>query len=283
MDPTATASLTRILTHLGATLSSPAADRLIHSPHLRTKTAQNLGHARALLLTLEAQRTATRAQSQQRKSAQPQPDLVARRAELQHLAARLQDLRDRAVDDDDDDNDDDGKDELSVMTGVPQTVPTQLKPPAPAAPPELRARKPPPPTTSPPASTTTARTQLLGPRSPTDSTLPHTSAPTEARLSHHRAEQATLTTSLLSLAGALRASSERFAAALEAERAVLGRAEAGLDKGARGVEAAGRRMGLLRRVSEGQGWWGRMKLYACIGALWVGCFLLVFVGPKVRL
>jgi len=41
-------------------------------------------------------------------------------------------------------------------------------------------------------------------------------------------------------------------------------------------------MGMLRKMSEGQGWWGRIKLYAFIFGLWVVCFLVVFVGPKLR-
>ena len=49
-----------------------------------------------------------------------------------------------------------------------------------------------------------------------------------------------------------------------------------------GMEAAGNRMGALRRMTEGKGWWGRIRLYAIIAALWVAAFLLVFVGPKLR-
>ncbi len=41
-------------------------------------------------------------------------------------------------------------------------------------------------------------------------------------------------------------------------------------------------MGLLKRMSEGKGWWGRIMLYAWIGGLWVVAILLVFVGPKLR-
>ena len=70
---------------------------------------------------------------------------------------------------------------------------------------------------------------------------------------------------------------------LEAEKDVLKRAEGGLDKSSQGMEAAERRMSMLRRMSEGQGWWGRIKLYAFIFGLWVACFLVVFVGPKIRL
>ena len=41
-------------------------------------------------------------------------------------------------------------------------------------------------------------------------------------------------------------------------------------------------MGLLTRMSEGEGWLGRMMLYAWIGGLWIVAIALVFVGPKFR-
>jgi hypothetical protein len=74
----------------------------------------------------------------------------------------------------------------------------------------------------------------------------------------------------------------QFASSLENEKEVLRRAETGLDKNSMGMEAAGNRMGALRRMTEGKGWWGRIKLYAIIAALWIAAFLLVFVGPKLR-
>lgn len=70
---------------------------------------------------------------------------------------------------------------------------------------------------------------------------------------------------------------------IESEKDVMKRAEGGLDKSAQGMEAAERKMGMLRRMSEGQGWYGRIKLYGFIFALWIGCFVLVFIGPKLRL
>lgn len=48
------------------------------------------------------------------------------------------------------------------------------------------------------------------------------------------------------------------------------------------MEAAEKRMGLLRRMTEGKGWWGRMMLYAWIVAGWVLAILIVFAGPKLR-
>ena len=96
------------------------------------------------------------------------------------------------------------------------------------------------------------------------------------------ATQASLTTSLLTLAQQLKASSTSFSASLDADKGSLERAGDGLDRNTSGMDAAGRRMGLLKRMSEGRGWWGRMMLYAWIGGLWVVAILLVGVGPKLR-
>lgn len=95
-------------------------------------------------------------------------------------------------------------------------------------------------------------------------------------------QQDALTSSLVGLAQALKQSSVQFAQSLDSEKTVLGRAEQGLDKNALGMEAAGRRMGALRRMTEGQGWWGRIKLYGIIAALWLAAFMFVFIGPKLR-
>jgi Membrane fusion protein Use1 len=104
----------------------------------------------------------------------------------------------------------------------------------------------------------------------------------EATLSTHRAEQETLTTSLLSLAGQLKASSEAFQTSLEHEKGILNRAVEGLDRNLSGMDAAGKRMGVLRRMSEGRGWWGRMLMYAWIFGLWIVALAIVYLGPKLR-
>jgi hypothetical protein len=41
-------------------------------------------------------------------------------------------------------------------------------------------------------------------------------------------------------------------------------------------------MGMLQRMTEGEGWWGRMKLYAFVYGLMVVLVLVVFVLPKLR-
>lgn len=105
---------------------------------------------------------------------------------------------------------------------------------------------------------------------------------TEANLSHDRAEQETLTTSLLQLASQLKESTRNFATSLEGEKGILSRAVEGLDRNIAGMEKVGGRMGTVRRMAEGKGWWDRMMMYAIIFGLWVVAILLVFVAPKLR-
>lgn len=145
----------------------------------------------------------------------------------------------------------------------------------------------PPPTTATHAPTPTPTTEPT----PTTSTLrnrhhpqppPAETQSKEHSLSAHRHEQEDLTTSLLTLASQLKTSSQSFQSGLEAEKSVLARAVDGIDRTATNMEAAEKRMGLLRRMTEGKGWWGRMMLYAWIVAGWVLAILIVFAGPKLR-
>lgn len=151
--------------------------------------------------------------------------------------------------------------------------------------PELRSRKPAlSANDNRSAASTSAREALFSarPQETSQAIIDPNISKTETLMSHNRTEQEALTTGLLGLASALKQSSINFSSSLEAERDVMKRAEGGLDKSAQGMESAGKKMGTLRRMSEGQGWWGRIKLYAFIFGLWVACFLLVFVGPKLR-
>jgi hypothetical protein len=107
-------------------------------------------------------------------------------------------------------------------------------------------------------------------------------AQTEALLSHDRNEQENLTESLLEMAKQLKAQSVHFSNTLDSDKGVVDRAVSGLDKNQINMDAASQRMGTLRRMTEGKGWWDRMKLYAMIGGLWLIAFLIVFVGPKIR-
>ncbi|PGH13533.1 hypothetical protein AJ80_06283 [Polytolypa hystricis UAMH7299] len=155
----------------------------------------------------------------------------------------------------------------------------------------LRSRhQPPGPFTTIDTAATATGTSLPAPAAPSlfPRSPPTTSDPTsktgatEASLSASRAEQETLTNSLLSLAGELKASSHTFHTSLESEKSVLTRAVEGLDRNTLGMDAAGKRMGMLRRMSEGRGWWGRILMYLWIFGLWIVAVLIVYVGPKLR-
>ena len=84
------------------------------------------------------------------------------------------------------------------------------------------------------------------------------------------------------MARQLKEQSIHFGNTLEGDKGVVDRALAGLDKNTLNMDAASRRMGALRRMTEGKGWWDRIKLYGMIAGLWVIAFLIVFVGPKIR-
>ncbi len=104
----------------------------------------------------------------------------------------------------------------------------------------------------------------------------------EALIDHHRHEQEELTSSLLAMAQALKASSQSFTLTLDEEKEIIDRAGEGLEKNRSGLDAANKRMGYLRQMSEGKGWWGRIMLYAWIFGLMFLAFFIVAFLPKLR-
>lgn len=289
MDAPPTAPLTRLLVRLSSTLA-PDSPQLPSSQYQRNKVAANVEHARTLLLTLEKQASTVRVQTQRQ---QIQADLQLKRETIKQLSARLEELNQLGDNDDEPDEEDEKDDETlsyaPARTDAQDGLETTSKHGQGVQMPEhlyneIRARaKPPSASDNRSTASTTARESLFAGRSDQQSTADSNLAQSETLLSHNRTEQENLTTNLLSLARALKESSQNFGASLENEKDILKRAEGGLDKSAVGMEAAERKMGTLRRMSEGQGWLGRLKLYGMIGGLWVACFLLVFVGPKIRL
>lgn len=177
---------------------------------------------------------------------------------------------------------DEGKDAtMSTTTAVTATTslaPTSTPAPEPAS--TLRSRQPRAQPSQPAAKTSSSKTTSTS--APAPSAQPTKLQETEHALDAQRSEQEDLTSSLLSLASQLKASSQSFQSTLENEKSVLDRAVSGIDKTSSTMEAAGQRMGMLRKMSEGKGWWGRMMLYAWIFGLWVVAILIVFVGPKLR-
>lgn len=142
----------------------------------------------------------------------------------------------------------------------------------------LRSRTAQPIPSAPTDSATTTSALLFGGRADTGPAL----STTEAILDHQRREQDLLSESILKIASDLKASSVSFSETLEQDRDVVSRAGAGLDRSERGLEAAARRMGMLRRVTEGKGWWGRIMLYAWIYGLMLVLVVVVFGLPKLR-
>lgn len=261
--------LGRILSRLEhKILSADNADpRLQHSSYERTKTSANLEYARTLLLRLEHSSSSLKLPSQK---ASAQSSLSAQRALIKRLTDELHDLEAHGDDDD-------------LLYG-PEDEEDILGENAPAAPPAVQE----PGSQKPYASTKIEEPLSVLRNRKQPSKPPDTATSTDKEttqsdlLAHNDTESATLTTSLLQLAQSLKASSTAFSTSLEADTELLNRATEGLDKNTTGMEAAGKRIGLLKRMSEGKGWWGRMMLYAWIGGLWVLAILLVFAGPKLR-
>jgi hypothetical protein len=151
----------------------------------------------------------------------------------------------------------------------------------------LRPRHPNPTTPShhPPADNSkenekaTTTSTLFGDR-PTTTTTALTTE--EAILDHQRATQDALSESILKLASELKASSHAFSASLEQDKEVVDRAGQGMGKTGQTMEGVTRRMGMLTRMTEGEGWWGRVRLYVIVYGLMVVLVLVVGVLPKLR-
>jgi hypothetical protein len=95
-------------------------------------------------------------------------------------------------------------------------------------------------------------------------------------------EREKLTEDLLDLTKQLKGAQKNLHEGLAGERKDLRLTAQGLDKNVDEMDAAGKRMGTLRRMTEGKGWFGRMMLYAYIAGLWLLALIIVFVLPKLR-
>lgn len=140
-------------------------------------------------------------------------------------------------------------------------------------------------TSSPPAYAT-ARAALFANRRRPDATAPATTetstATAEAILDQQATERENLAGKVFQMAQAMKKQQQSIASSLESEKDVLGRATEGMERTGRGMEAAKGRMGILTRMTEGKGWWGRMILFAWVYGLMVALMVLVFVMPKLR-
>ncbi|GME48381.1 hypothetical protein GTA08_BOTSDO01724 [Neofusicoccum parvum] len=285
-DPTQI-SLTRLLDRLQRALLSSQADPKLRSSSLeRTKVGANLEHARSLLLRLEHDTAAVKIQS--RKQAQ-QADLQAKRDLIKQLNQRLYELNqlDESDADSTSDDDDDAPSYAPAVRNTSNGLDVKQNPGNQALQDvaenitsTLRSRRPQDDSKSAePTATATGSSLFNSSKNPaTDPTLQKS----EKLMSHNRAEQETLTSSLLEMASMLKQQTMQFGSSLESEKDILDRAGKGLDTSAQGMEAAGQRMGTLRRMTEGKGWWARVRLYGIIAALWMACIIIMFVMPKLR-
>jgi hypothetical protein len=250
---------------------------------------QNIEHARTLLLNLE--HSASTLPSKSKKSAL-QTDLQQKRELIKQLNQRIYELNqlddaesEASVDSDDEDEDqfpsyaprvktDDGIEVFASEEPGNEALHNAAR----NLTSEIRRRG----KASEADGTQAATGTSLFPSAAKTTTGDPSLAQTEASLSHDRNEQENLTASLLEMAKQLKAQSLHFGSTLESDKGIVDRAVSGLDKNQLNMDAASRRMGTLRRMTEGKGWWDRMKLYAMIGGLWLLAFLIVFIGPKIR-
>ena len=290
--------LDKALSRLERKLLSPDADsKLQHSSYERKRTSsvslpstwpplpithilQVLEYARTLLIRLEQdtqQRNAPLTSKQDSKAS-----LSKQRALLKRLTDRLHEIEQSSRDDDTILGPEDGE---PIFLADPA-----LKPAASTTTTSATSTTNPPPSHRPPSPTQAGLRNRFAPTQTSSSPFATATATTTdekdtslaTRLQSADSERAAITSSLVSLAQQLKKSNIDMHDSLTADNEVMKRAGEGLDKNESGMEAAGKRMSMLSRMSEGQGWWGRMMLYAWIFGLWIGLILFVFVGPKLR-
>ncbi|KAG0645268.1 hypothetical protein D0Z07_8867 [Hyphodiscus hymeniophilus] len=298
-------NLKRMLSRLQNILTDSATEsKLRSSSYEREKASANIDYARTLLLRLEQDALQIKVQS---KKHETQTDLLRKREALDRLSERLHDLDQLHEEFDSEADSSEGEDLLGEDTpgdgdtSTDEQSQNDLTPPPTASSlaqstQSLSSNEPPnyepnreaqeePAVSAVESSTLRARNpraELFAPTTSSSSTTGISTATTEALLTHNRIEQESLTSSMLSMAQQLRASSNAFASSLEDEKSILDRAAEGLDKNELGMEAAQRRMGYLRSMTEGRGWWGRMLMYAYIAGLMVLACVIVFVLPRIN-
>ncbi|KAL9612012.1 MAG: hypothetical protein Q9167_003378 [Letrouitia subvulpina] len=289
-DP-ASITLARALFRLESKITSPDA-RLLHSSYERAKTSANLEYARTLLLRLEHQTSLLKIQS---KKQTQQKKLKAHRAHLKTLTERLQAIEqeDNGTVELDQDTTDDLLGEGVAFATMSPSIPTSVSERGQGKldPEPLDRRRSPFPLREPSPSSTLRNRRPQSSVFPPDlasatgtSTALHNPTPTTTtqRLESDSSTQSQLTSDLIAMTSRLKSNAQSLSQSLLVDSETLNRAQSSLDKNEGSMEAASKRMGLLRRMSEGKGWWGRMMLYAWIAGLWVVAIGLVFVGPKLR-
>ena len=107
-------------------------------------------------------------------------------------------------------------------------------------------------------------------------------AETEQSLLASSKEHENITSSLLSMAAQLKQQAKQFEFTLDQDKGLVDRALEGLDSNVAAMGLASKGMKTLQRMSEEQGFFGRLKLQLFIVAMWVALVMLVFVVPKLR-
>lgn len=105
---------------------------------------------------------------------------------------------------------------------------------------------------------------------------------TEKTLLAASKEHEDITTSLLNMAAQLKQQARQFQFTLDQDKSMLDRALEGLDQNVSAMGLASKGMKTLQRMSEEQGFFGRLKLQLFIAGMWAVAILLVFAGPKLR-
>ncbi|KAL8732913.1 MAG: hypothetical protein Q9181_003793 [Wetmoreana brouardii] len=274
-DPTdfTAINLRRALIRLEHKILTSPDPRLARSSFECTKTSANLEYARTLLLRLEHESSNLKIQSRKQDR---QKTLLAQRALIKRLTERLHYLDNQ--DSDAYSSESEGEDLLGEHA---QSAPsTTTSTPAVSSNAGLDSRRL--EETSPEYNLRNRLNPSNLPISPSGTSTALPPNPTAQQLESHSTEQLDLTSSMVALVAQLKSSTLAFSSSLDLDNEALARAQEGLEKNESGLDAAGKRMGTLRRMSEGKGLWGRMMLYAWIGGLWIVAILLVFVGPKFR-
>jgi hypothetical protein len=278
-------------------------------PYHRTKWLHNIEYARTLLLQLEHAAQGIKVQRLKKETIR---DLAEKRTLIKRLRSRVEELGREGNVLSEEQWAASGtketleeilerpplKEDLDISTKQHEAEQTSQSPISSMTEEDVPTTQHPPSTTTPdinPTSTATDRDALFSTRqrikgpssSPPDTSTATTSGfsnldTTERILLSDSRTHEELTTSLVSMAVQLKQQARAFQGALDLDKGLLDRALEGLDKNVAGMAAAGQRMQFLRKMSEGQGWFGRMKLYAMIVGMWVVAILLVFVGPKLR-
>lgn len=105
---------------------------------------------------------------------------------------------------------------------------------------------------------------------------------TEESLLSSSSQHETITADLLRMAAQLKQQTMQFNFSLDQDKGFIDRAVEGLEQNVSAMGIASKGMKALQRMSEEQGFWGRLKLQLLIGGMWLVAVLLVFVGPKLR-